>query len=223
MRHSLLRSALTPLAFMALCLSGCGGVFQPQIIGSGKAATEKREVAPFTKIQGGGAIHVEATVGEPQSLEVTTDDNLVPHILTEVDNGVLTIRSDVSSYRTNLKVKVKATVKELTGMNLSGASHGKAAGITGAAFAADVSGASKIDAAGAVESLTADGSGASHVNALDLVAQKVTAKASGASHIEITAKESLDAHAHGASSIRFAGAPKAVTTTNTGASSVKAK
>src|SRR5207237_196425 len=135
MRHVLLPSALTPLAVMALCLSGCGGVFQPQIVGSGKAATEKRDVAPFTKIQGGGA------------------------------------------------------------------------------FPADVSGASKIDAAGTVESLRADCSGASHVNALDLVAQKVTVKASGASHIEITVKESLVADAHGASSIRFAGAPQNVTAT----------
>jgi hypothetical protein len=209
------------LAVLVLISNGCA--VRPQLVGSGNPATDKRDVAAFTIVRGGGAIHVEVAVGEQPSLEVTADDNLIPHILTEVDNGVLTINTDGVSYQSRLGIRVKATVKELTGMNLSGASNGKVTGIAGETFAADASGASKINLAGTVADLTVKCNGASTVNALDLVAQKVNASANGASHIEVTAKASLDASANGASSIRFAGDPPAKNVSANGASSVKAK
>jgi hypothetical protein len=222
MRRAVVRSSSFFVAVMAFSLNGCGAIM-PQVVGSGKAATEKREAAPFTKIHASGAVQVDVKIGDEPSLEVTTDDNIIAHIKTEVNDGVLTVRNDLGSFQSGLGVKVTATVKELTGMNLSGASHGNAAGITGPTFAAEANGASKIKLAGTVEELTASCNGASTIHAFDLPAQKVSARANGASRIEVTAKEKLNASANGASSIRFAGPPNVQTIMMSGASSVQAR
>src|SRR5205085_3408273 len=55
--------------------------------GSGKIVTEKRNVSGFKGVDVGGDFQVEITAGKEFAVEIETDDNLLPLIETEVNNG----------------------------------------------------------------------------------------------------------------------------------------
>ncbi|GAB3325448.1 head GIN domain-containing protein [Larkinella ripae] len=74
---------------------------------------------------------------------------------------------------------------------------------------------------GRIDQLTVDASGAANVYAFGYPASDVNVKASGASHAEITANQSLNAEASGASKIRYKGNPTQVNRNESGGSKVE--
>ena len=78
----------------------------PQLVGSNNAETEAREVEGFAEISVGGAIKLDVTIGPAISISVTADDNILPHVKTEVSGDRLKIYVD-ESYSSKLGVKVQ--------------------------------------------------------------------------------------------------------------------
>jgi hypothetical protein len=192
---------------LAILSAGCNITIGPSLRGSGVAKTETRDVAPFSEIEVGSAIQLDVAVGEPTTLVVTADDNVLPLVRTEVAGDRLKIYLD-SSLSTDLGVQVKVGTPELTTLVGSGASKAKATGITGEKFqlelhgasngeltseanALDItlSGASRAVLSGACHHLNGKCFGASQLNAADLTAAKVTANVSGASSAQVNAHE----------------------------------
>ncbi len=219
--HSFTRHLLGTLLLLG-ALSGCGGM---GLQGSGVAKTEKRPAATFTTVEVSSAVQMEITVGPAASLEVTADDNLLPHLVTQVTDGVLKVHLD-TGVSTQLGVKVKATTPSLQAVHANGASSVQVRDLRGKEFrltlngassanlavtvdALDlkVSGASHCTVSGRAESLSVDCSGAGRVDAVSLSAQKVRAEAGGAATVEVNAAQSLAARASGASTIRYTGQP----------------
>ena len=103
---------------LLLLFSGCG-VLHPGIPGSGVSFSEFREVAPFDEVRLAGFGTVNIHVGESPSVCVTTDDNVVAHVETSVQQGRLTI-----SQRQNIRPKtglvIDVTVPQLTAVRVSG-------------------------------------------------------------------------------------------------------
>ena len=62
--------------------------------GSGNVASDKRDLTGFRAVDVGGVFQVEITAQKEFSVEVEGDDNLLPLIKTEVDDGVLKIQTD---------------------------------------------------------------------------------------------------------------------------------
>src|SRR3954470_7777254 len=111
-------------------LSGCmvampGG---PAVTGSGVAKTETRTVTDFTEVEVGNAIHLDLTVGASPGVEVTADDNLLPHVITEVTAGRLKVSTDAST-TTKIGITVKATTPTLKAVEGSGASTATVTGV----------------------------------------------------------------------------------------------
>jgi hypothetical protein len=221
-------STLTRLGFLSFAVSlstGCSlsvdfgeGWNVGVVNGNGIPTSERREVEPFEKIAVHGAIEIEMENGDEPSLEVSTDENLMPIIETKVRNGELSIRS-TQSYSGS--VKVKAVVRSLTGYEGTGATKGVLANPNTEAFHVELSGASSLQCGeGELQKLAVDASGVSKFSAPRLSAIAVQAEASGASSIQVLAVERLDAHASGASTIEYGGSPK-VSKSTSGASSVK--
>jgi len=226
MPAQLLRSCLPIAGLSALLLTGCGfdpgfihGHLSETIKGSGVAKTEVRPLADFTQIDVGGASTMELTVGPATTFEITADDNILPTIKTEVADGKLKITNEKST-SSNIGVMIKASTPKLKGFRGGGAITAKVSGVKAADFRLELSGASNCTIAGSADQLNVDCSGASKVNAGDLVAKSVKADASGASHVTVHAAETLSADASGASSIRYTGNPTNIKKSNSGASSV---
>ncbi len=187
--------------------------------GSGNIKTETRDLPKFTAIDFGGAIEMEVTAGKAQSVEIETDDNILPLITTEVKGDTLYISSQ-KRYRNSKSVRVRINLEELNSLEVSGASKAVATDVRSDNFKVNVSGASKVKLAGEGASLTADASGASRVEAENFKAVKVAAHASGASRVLVFASETVKADASGASNVTYSGNPKNVTKHSSGASSI---
>jgi hypothetical protein len=86
---------------------------------SGKIVSEKRSVEKFESIKAACSADVFITQGKSMEVIVETDENLLPHIKTEVHDGVLVIDNN-KSYK-NIKVlKVHITVANLENIFVSG-------------------------------------------------------------------------------------------------------
>ena len=114
------RTAFIALALLLAASSGCVAL-RPQVQGSGMPMSETRSVGAFSAIEVGSAIALDVTIGPEWNVEITTDDNLVPHVQTRVWNDRLTISTDVGM-TTSLGVHVKVTTPLLTALTGSGAS-----------------------------------------------------------------------------------------------------
>lgn len=193
-----------------------------RIKGSGNLQTERRDVPAFTAVKAGGATNLEIVAGEQQSIEVTTDDNLLEMTKTYVKNDTLYIERRGNVW-TSSALKVRVTVPQLKRLDLSGASRADLKNVRADQFELDLSGASKVNIEGEAATFNADMSGASDLNAENFKTAKAIIEASGASKATVFVSEDLNADASGASKIYYAGNPKTVREDESGASKVSPK
>ena len=189
--------------------------------GSGKIITEKRVLSGFTAIDAGGAIELEVSQSDSYSVEVEADDNIMPKILTTVENGTLRISMQDKDFDfdKNATVHVKVSMPQISGIELSGASHGIAKNIKTDKLSLEVSGASKFMISGTASELNSEVSGASKLEAKELLADNASVECSGASKAHVHANTSLKIDVAGASKVTYSGSPK-VTQASSGASSI---
>lgn len=201
MTSRILIAAAIPLA----CIAGCKGM--TGIRGSGVAKTETRELAAFDSINLSGVGRLEVTIGKPGPITLTTDDNLLPMILTEVTENRLTIRErEGINPQTPLVMSVTtATLKRLT---ISGAANCSLKNLESDALDVTVSGAATLDATGSAKKLVISLSGAGDIKAFDLHSDDVTVKLSGAGAAEVNVAKTLSAEISGVGTITYLGDPK---------------
>ena len=193
-----------------------------RVKGSGNLQTARRDVPSFKAVKVGGASNVEIKVGEEQSVEIETDDNLLEFTKTYVKNDTLNIERRGNIW-TSSPLRIRITVPHLTRLNLSGASKADVKGVRADKFELDLSGASKVNIEGEAATFIGDMNGASTLNADNFKTVKAVVEASGASKADIFVSEDLNADASGASKIYYAGNPKTVRKDESGASKVSPK
>lgn len=209
-----------PFAFFPLvtALFACN-LADAQVIGAGPSRTEARSVGAFREVSAGGAVHLTINVGAPTAVTVTADANVVPLIRTRVQGDRLIIDS-TDAYTAKAPVEIAITTPRLTALALAGAATAAAGGVTGDAFALDLSGGSRATLVGAVTTIAIDASGAAALDGRALTAQEATVSASGASRVDVAVARALTAVASGASDVIYRGAP-AVTKATSGVSRVR--
>jgi Putative auto-transporter adhesin, head GIN domain len=194
------------------------------IEGSGVLASEPRDVSPFTGVSLLGQGRVQVEIGEPQSITVHTDDNLLEHVLTEVEDGTLEIRqSDDTSIEPRAGLTIEIRVPTLEAASVGGAGSITVGGLQVAAFTATVSGSGDIEASGTATRVLAEVSGSGDLRLDRLAAREVDADISGAGSIDVDAADSLHASVSGAGRIRYSGDPPQVETDVSGAGRIKAR
>jgi hypothetical protein len=193
------RLALVVLAVLSVSACDVFGVR-----GEGDVISETRQVDSFSVIEVGGGIRLIAAVGQPQSVAVRAQPNIVPLILTEVSNGTLRVSSS-ERYMSTEGVEVDVSMPTLSALALSGGSNGQASGIAGSQLSITLSGGSRLDATGTVESLALDGSGGSRAELEQLAAATVTVDLSGGSVAIVQASDEVRGSASGGASLTVAG------------------
>jgi hypothetical protein len=106
-------------------------------------------------------------------------------------------------------------------INLSGATNLELTSGTSESISLEASGASKLFLTGKTGRFTIDVSGATNLDASKLEADEVTIDASGASKISVFANKSLKVEASGATKVRYKGSSTNISTSTSGASSVR--
>lgn len=190
------------------------------VSGSGNVQTEQRNVGEFKSIDISGAFTVEIVVQKGFAVEVEADDNNLPLVKTEVENGVLKIERE-GHFSGHSKVLIRVFAPNIENLEVSGASKVSVNDINNEFLNLDVSGASKIDIRGKTKRLKMDSSGASNIDAKNLKAKNVSVEASGASKIDVFVSNELNADLSGATKLTYSGVPKNVEEKTSGASSIR--
>jgi hypothetical protein len=190
--------------------------------GSGKMASEVRDIGGFTGVDVGGVFQVEITAQKDFSVEVEADDNLLPLIKTNVQGGVLKIAT-ACRLSTSNPIRVRIYAPDIESLDVSGAANVTVSGLKNSDLSVGSSGASKIKLAGETIDLKIDVSGASKVDGEELWSENATVDASGASHVSVNVTSQLRGDASGASKIVYSGSPGSVEKKSSGASSVSPK
>ncbi|MBK8465758.1 MAG: DUF2807 domain-containing protein [Chloracidobacterium sp.] len=190
--------------------------------GSGKIITEQRDLKGFNAVEVGGVFVVEITAQKDFSFEIETDDNLLPLITTEIENGVLKIEAEGKLSPTD-QIKVRISAPDIDNLDVSGAANLTLSRVKNSSLLVEASGASKLKIAGETTKLNVEVSGASKLDAEELKASKANVEASGASYIDVNVSEDLSVDASGASKIVYTGTPASLHKNTSGASHISQK
>jgi hypothetical protein len=182
-----------------------------KIQGSGKLASESRNVSGFTSINLQGSANVNVTFDGTESAVVEADDNILPFIETRVQNGQLVIATKPNvSFTTNNPVRVNVTMKSLDSLTLSGSGNIFVSGLSGDAIKISLPGSGNITVAGSANSVAITLGGSGMVTCKDLQAHTVNVNLSGSGNVSVFASESLDATIRGSGNIQYGGNPAKV-------------
>lgn len=203
---------------MLMLLAGCH-TFQPPVRGSGFAQSEYRLLDSFDQIKLAGVGTVNVVAGEQQSVQVTTDDNLLECIRTDVENGQLRIET-TRSIRPQTDLVVHVTVPQVTAARVSGSGEMNLDGVASQELELSISGSGDLKANGQVVDLKTKISGAGQADLQQLAADNAEIKISGAGDIDLFASQSLDVRVSGAGNVNCFGNPTHVSQRVSGAGSV---
>ena len=194
--------------------AGCDFAGQPTVRGSGNVITDPREltvdVAATIKavdIRGSSDVEVRVNPTADPLLTVTTDDNIVPMILTTVDGSDLIISSR-GNYRSSDGVRVEIVLPDLAALNISGSGDATVTGITTAEFRATVSGSGSIDVAGNSDRVLLTVTGSGDIDTTDIAAATASVTVTGSGDIDVFASNSAELVITGSGTIRCFGNPK---------------
>ena len=188
---------------------------------NGTAKTETREVNAFERVAVAGGYQLTIEVGKPTRLEIRTDEDMLPLVVTEVVGDQLKIRSQKGP-RSSGSVEVAVATPRLTELRISGAVTGRVSGVDSGRFKLDISGAGSLDVQGKTGDLSLTISGAGRVRARGLEAKRATVRSSGAGSVQVFASEALDINLSGVGSVRYFGKPDDIKRSVSGLGSVKA-
>lgn len=149
----------------------------------------------FEGIEASSAVELKVYVGEPQYVVVRADD--LDRVTTSVVGGIF----KVANIGSNNSVEVEVHVPTLSSISLAGACE--------------------AEVKGNAESVRADVSGASKLEADDFEVRDLHLNVGGASKAEVNVTGTLWAQAMGASKIRYRGNPNVEQSISIGASSIK--
>ncbi|RIV18468.1 DUF2807 domain-containing protein [Fibrisoma montanum] len=225
---------LAVLALFALFFVSC------EDSGPYEETTQTYSVSGFDRLDMGSAFRITVRPGTTFAVEARGNRSDVNDLVVAVRNGTLTAQYD--NYRRNRRhdMFITITMPTLRAVSFSGASRSTISGfpnvnsldinLTGASKAdvavtatrltTSLSGASALTVNGSSGVLIGDVSGASKLNAYDLLTDAAELEVSGASNAQIRVKEALTVTASGASKVRYRGTPR-VNSKVSGASSVE--
>jgi hypothetical protein len=176
-----------------------------KVVGSGKRIEATRQLADVRVIEIEGAFHANIAIGEGSEIRIAADDNLVPLITTEVDDGTLTVKRS-KSFTTDHPPQLTITVPRLEELRLD-SSKVAISGLKGEKFKLSIDGASDVTASGTVDKALIDIDGAAHLALKNLATEDMILKMDGSGIANVTATRSLDVAIDGAGSVTYFGAP----------------
>lgn len=197
----------------------------------GPKVKENRDVSGFRGIEVSNGIDVYLSIRSDEQVDVEAPEDLLEHLVTEVNEGVLKIYYD-RPFNWNSEAKVWVDAKEIDMVNTSGGAYlrgenvietrdlelGASGGsdlnleIVAKNVDVDVSGGSDIVLSGSAKFLKASTSGGSDLKAYDLIIQRAQLEASGGSDIRVYVQEELDATVSGGADISYMGNPQLINT-----------
>jgi hypothetical protein len=117
------------------------------VVGSGRLRTETRAVRGIHAIRLVAHVSVHVVQGDKESLRIQGEDNILPLITTECENGALVVglRQDlVNTLRPTKPVKLDLTVRELSAIDIPGSAEVESPGLRAKTFSVTIGGSGSV-------------------------------------------------------------------------------
>ena len=177
--------------------------------GSGQLATQSRQVSGFTSVEltGVGELSIDQTGTE--SLTVSAEDNLLPLLTSEVEGDTLILGKKPNTRIVTTKpITYTLTMKDITGLAVSGSGTINAPKLTTAALRIEISGSGVITTAGNADDQSLEISGSGRYLADGLTSKTTTAEISGSGTGNVVASNALDVKISGSGTLTYSGNPQ---------------
>jgi hypothetical protein len=177
--------------------------------GSGQVTTETRQVAGFTKVElsGTGELTIQKTGTE--SLTISAEDNMLPLLTSEVSGDTLVLGTKPNAEIVPSKpITYSLTVKDLTGLSVSGSGSVRASDLATNSLSTKISGSGTITPSGTVGAQDLDISGSGGYRAEQLTSKSVKARISGSGNASVLVSDTLDVTISGSGTLTYSGDPK---------------
>jgi hypothetical protein len=236
---------ISTLLIAIICCTGCTtpipSIPNPCIDGSGKIVTENRSVGDFTRIDMAVPAILTVRQGASPSLIIEGDDNLLPLIVTNVQNGDLIISYSRPCMRPSSPILIQATMQDIQGLTLLGSGEIDSSGIL-SVYHLDTqlvgsgtmnlsvnattlnstitgSGNEQLNGKAATHQIRIPGSGSVHAFGLNTDSTRIEIIGSG--NADVNANSALIIQITGSGSVQYTGSVSDIQQSITGSGSVK--
>jgi hypothetical protein len=220
---------ITATAIILFITISCQAQSRKTVYGNDNVVKKEREAGSFDGLRVSTGIDVFLKQGNREAITVEADENLQEYIITEVENGVLHIYTEVN-IRSEKQKRVYVTMKDIKSLKASSAGDitgesaiktdeleisASSAGdikldVNARAIEASISSSGDVTLSGEADVLEADLSSAGDFNASDLRVKEADISVSSAGDADIYVTEKLKARASSAGDIHYSGNPKYV-------------
>ncbi len=219
----MVKKILAIFTILAMSIAACS-VFTVNlniVKGSGNVSSETRNLSGFSGIDLQGSADVDVAFGEPESVVVEAEDNILPLIETKVQNGQLVISTKPNTNLSTTKpVRVHVKMKSLDAVSISGSGSVTAPGMIADSVKVDLSGSGNINLSGSAKNANITLGGSGNVLCDQLKASSVKVVVSGSGNAKVYASDSLDATVSGSGNIQYSGNPAQVNKNISGSGSI---
>ena len=237
--------SLTKILLAVSLLSGPAGIYAAPHISTDIVITkiEDRHLSGFNAVSLGGSFDVYITQGPTESVKVEAPDNIIDHIITEVDNGVLKIynKNDNGFHLDDLfgnhkKIAVYVTAKDLNSIGVSGSGdvffkegihttslklrvsgsgdlYGK---VDVKNLESGISGSGDVKLSGHAENSAVSVSGSGDFEARGLITSNTIVRVSGSGDASVNVSNSISASISGSGDVHYTGGAKNVMSSKSG-------
>jgi hypothetical protein len=177
--------------------------------GSGQLATESRQVSGFTKVELAGIGELTINQTGSESLTISADNNLLPLLTSQVEGDTLILGKKANTrIQTTKPINYTLTMKDISGVAVSGSGTINVPKLTTAALRTEISGSGVITAAGTADDQNLEISGSGRYLADGLTSKTVTVEISGSGTASVVASDALDVKISGSGTLTYGGNPQ---------------
>jgi hypothetical protein len=242
--------SLTKIFLIAILLSGPAYIYAHPYTATDVEVSkiEDRHLSGFNAVALGGSFDVYITQGSTESVKVEAPDNIIDHIITEVDNGVLKIynKNDNNFHWGDLfgnhkKIAVYVVAKDLNAISVSGSgdiffkegihTNSLRIKVSGSGdmygkvdvknLESGISGSGDVKLSGRAENSAVTVSGSGDFEARGLVTSNTIVRVSGSGDASVNASNSISASISGSGDVRYTGGAKSVSSSKSGSGDVQ--
>ena len=228
MKNVFLKS-VSSLFVMILFLTACNAQKYGKVKGNGNVISKTRNVGSFEQIGVSGSFDVILKKGDEGKIDIKIEDNLLPYLITEVNNGKLKIKwKSGTNISTRKEIYITVYFNEINAIGVSGSSdivvkdlirsNKFSVSVSGSGdiefeietdhLSASVSGSGDLDISGTAKTFEAAVAGSGDIDAYGLTSDKADLKISGSGGMTLTVKNELEARVSGSGDIKYKGNPK---------------
>lgn len=178
------------------------------IVGSGNVISESRTVSGFNGVSLSGAGRLIVDRNGFESLTITAEENILPHLTSRVSGGLLDLGVETGkSVNTNREILYEVSASRFDELRISGAGDAEAMGIDSRYFRVNLSGAANVTAFGEADEQEVTISGAGRYDAEGVSSRIATITVSGAAFARLRVSGQLNVHISGAGAVEYYGDP----------------